>query len=428
RAVDGVMQDMGFGPRAAEAVAGGPRVKRTFKVTNWWTGAFEPVGAIPVATPYVAAAGAKSPASPFVNVVAGIGPAAEALSTTDELRGMGAASPAVARTPRLPNNLTPRLRASEQLTRARARAQQARERAQSRIEGRRRAIQHASGLNAGVFIAVLVFLGVCVLVAGGLMFSRTTEVHGTPDVPEVPALPRDEFAAGFDSRKLEKEIEAAVARAFDPSQGVVTLPVVATPDEAGFAQAVQEWDLQDTFDREALRAGAVALVIDVTGPTTPEERALAEGAARRLREAGFRVLGNYPGNDKAEVPIAMQIELVADLIKSVAGLPDTNVGRDRLREWLSKKPSGVETVVWLRRPIAPDGSTSEPVYFVASRLVGPESDERDALEGDTEAVINALLTPLPTPAAMPEAPAMQTPPPMQTPPAMPVPPAAPVRG
>jgi serine/threonine-protein kinase len=441
RAVDDVMRNVGFGPAvvgpavvgpavvgagvaagaaaagAAVASAGGPRVKRTFKVTNWWTGAFEPVGAIPVAAP-----AAKSPAGPFVHVVAGVGPAAEAISTTDELRGFGAASPAVARSPRIPNNLTPRLRASEQLTRARGRAQQARERAQSRIEGRRRAIQHASGLNAGVFIAVFAFLGACVLVGGAMMFRSVRE---TPAVPSAPALPREVFAEAFDSRAFEKEIEAAVARAFDPAQGVVTLPVVPTPDEARFTQAVAEWDLQDTFDRAALRSGAVALVVDVTGPTTPEERALAEGAGLRLREAGFRVLGNYPGNDRADLPVASQIELIADLIKTVGGLPDTNVGRDRLREWLSRKPSGVEMVVWLRRPISPDGTTGEPVYFVTSRFVRPESDDRDAVEGDTEAAINALLTPMPDAIKLPDEPGA---PEMPEIPAAPAAPAVPVRG
>jgi hypothetical protein len=57
--------------------------------------------------------------------------------------------------------------------------------------------------------------------------------------------------------------------------------------------------------------------------------------------------------------------------------------------------------------------------------VRPESDDRDAVEGDTEAAINALLTPMPDAIKLPDEPGA---PEMPEIPAAPAAPAVPVRG
>lgn len=311
---------------AAAATGGKPRIR----VTSWWTGKYtiDPPGAAQ-ATPAGPIFAAAAPPRPPVPPVPPVPPA-----------------------PRNPSS------AAEQLVRARARAGQARERAHRRMSAHSRGPN--IGLNLGVGLAVLVFLGACGLLATGLIFSSTRSYTLSQQ--------------GGDSslRQLEigsSGVKVTVSRSA-PTPGRATPAASPTPRTPDAPDA----PLAPLNVLPAVGAGPSHGIVVLRDPIAYQEphRSGIDAALGRLRDAGFSLVGGA-----IESATSQDDELIADLRNAIGVTPfETAESSAAIRAWLSMNPD-LSAVLWLGRH---EGGQA------TAWLVGREGLDESTLDAATNAV------------------------------------------
>jgi hypothetical protein len=229
----------------------------------------------------------------------------------------------------------PRRSAREQLETARSRAKQARQRARARMSGRRK----PSGgdfklINAGVSMAALLFLaavGAFVLLLLNVNGGRGRQVHfiqgadgqtfAMIELPDAGAIAESVRSAASEAKAELKERAEALKGVRGPR--VQVNGTLVSGDEAAVVEGER-----------------VLVISDVT----PLPAAL-ESAVARLKETGFEVLGNYPGNEAEELDQQHQLDLeaAARQLRGLAPLSAPDV-RDLLREWVAQE--GLDLLVW----------------------------------------------------------------------------------
>ncbi len=273
----------GAGPvaagEAAAAANGGAMAsghgKPKIKVTNWWSGKYE---LVPAADSAVRAAAFTPPVPPVPPV------------------------------PSRPRN--PASSAAEQLVRARHRAKEAQDRAHRRMAGVRG--KPNVGLNVGVGLAVLVFMGACGLFTVGML--KFSERRGEQGAASVAAT--QETLAG-------STVRLAVAKTPEPS--IAAEPGGAVPVVMKIAER-NVVVLRDPISFQEPHRGAV------------------EKAIERLGALGVSVVGTL--NETSD---PSEGETIAELRNAIGVAPfQTAESEAPIRAWLEEHPE-TAAVVWVGR-------------------------------------------------------------------------------
>lgn len=379
-------------------------------ITNWWRGSYRVAGEDSV----VAKASGASGASARAAAAAAMSNAANAMNRAAERFGSPRQGPVPAGSPAPDRGVAPAARqavrnervraipdparrsAPEQLRAARERAAAARERAHARMSGRHRRATGAdgvSGVNAGVVAAVFGFIGIAVLLGGGvvgysLMNSRSEGDSG-PRV--VVADPQPGLVLVPDAAQVSGS----------SGQGVSAVNAVARPNEivnARVAEAMQTAstrivEMQEMF-REASElasaaaqspGGSVLIVTDVLPPMSRGARAAIEGASARMMAFGFRLLGNVPGIDVEGDEVDRQNDLLARLRSMRGQIPLGSADATRtIQQFLASNPEAGDAVVW----VAPGDDRDEPTFYLVVR--GDESGSTVRAERIRQALRTAI--------------------------------------
>lgn len=293
----------GMGAAAAGAAAAATGGKPRIHITNWWSGKYEIRPADRVAEPV---RNAVPPVPPIPDV------------------------------PPIPRN--PASSAAEQLVRARARAKEAQDRAHRRMAKLRN--QPNVGMNLGVGLAVLVFLGACGLFAVG-MFTFA---------PRRSVLSVDPALVG---RAPEALIGSEIKLALD----------------VGIAGSNR--DVTTGIETVAIDAYSRGLIVlrDPVGFEEPGRSAIDE-ALNRLEAKGLSVIGG-----PSVTPVPEEDEIVADLRNAVGVTPfQTEESAAAIRNWL-RTNSDAAAVLWIGR-----NETNEPIaWLVLADGVGWDDAESMAI-------------------------------------------------
>ena len=350
-------QDFGAAP-APRAGRSAPRLK----VVNWWTGSYvrddgTSAGASAGPVAFAMAAGTVPPrAAPYLAGLA---------EKRQEARA---------------NFDGTRRTAQEQLARARARVQAARERTVSKLarRGVRKDKPFAPGVNLGVgAAAVFLVLGVvgAVFVSSQRRQARPFPTAMVPSVPEPVAvdLGNGMYIATFNPTFAPTAPEAPQApEAPRVKPGVKSVIEVGKP-----APAV-------TSD------GRVLVIVDLPKPLSEHHEATLTAAVGRLTGAGFSVLGDYPGNSAGEDELKRQIDISAQAIASCGQIgPDNPEAQRLLGEWMARG-GGADLTLWVRRRsgLSMDASRAPdaPIEFI---LVGAGSNGDHGGKGQQRVSVGA---------------------------------------
>lgn len=412
----------GFDPHAAPQGATSRRRPRIV-VTDWFRGRYAVTGSedVNVANPRPVGPG-FSPANggPRAAAASAMATAAEAMNRAAQHFGAPATrahhqphaqphpnAPDAGVAPAAPGQArrTPRVRAipdptrrsaAEQIRAARERAAAARSRAQTRMSGRHSPLRRTDGHNGsnnGAAAAVFGFIGVCVLVAGGIITAAVLKngpssqiatlpegsrlVISDPGTPLTPAVP--DLTDGFgvpalaEGSSVQERIDGVIRQATDR---IVEMQEVFR--EAGELASVAAQS----------PGGTVIVVTDVLPPMTRDARASIDGAIARLMAFGFTLVGSVQGVDVEGEDLDRQIELIAQVRAARGQVPLGTPDADRiLQTYLAEHPDAGDAIVW----IAPGEDRDEPTFY----LVLPASPDGESTRAMR--LRNTLQTALSTP-------------------------------
>ena len=216
---------------------------------------------------------------------------------------------------------------------ARGRAAAARERVRSRLASRVPAGRaYSNNPNSGTYIAVGIAAAVVLFVFGGV-FSLRQQVITPPQLsPEV------EYGG-----PVMVESGAPVRNAVEGPRKGRTAKGATSPVVTG-------------------EGATVLVVVDLKKPLSGAHAAEIRAAVERLENAGFEVLGDYPGAEAGED----ELESTAGVIKAAEGYAvDTAQGAGAVGEWLGEHGSA-ELVLWFK-PVA--GSRADGGDVTLKRVV-----------------------------------------------------------
>jgi len=331
------------------------------RVVNWWSGRSKvegyhevPAGAL---SPdhWTKQAGAWAEKSARVAkqtvdaVVAGVG------------AGVGSPRPvAEVVTPAAPvqaASIGPRRPAAEQLKSARLRVEAARSRAQTRVSGRHMAARpYKPGVNAGVVVAVVLFLGACVGVTGLLVSGRSGS-----------------------GGEVNNGIEFVQDEPFFDGESWQVRSVGATV--GGDESLAFQVD------------GRVLLITDILPPWNESVKGRVDQVLGGLASAGLTVVGSVPMSGDAEADAAQveaDINLVADARKALGQTPiDSDEAGVRLSQWLQEHQGDADALIW----IAPSGDEkvdAPGVYVFMARTMSKDQSAKQRSEEMTAAVRGAV--------------------------------------
>ncbi|MCW5764388.1 MAG: hypothetical protein KIT68_00265, partial [Phycisphaeraceae bacterium] len=248
--------------------------------------------------------------------------------------------------------------AEEQVRRARQRAQERSQRAQGRFarrSGDAPAPRMPVGINAGVVVALVLFLGIAGLVTGGLVFTTRSAVSVTSAPDERPAS--------------RPKIEVVLAS--DGTGGAAaTVPAPASLRDQRAARRAA--------DRPAAVSNVPLMVMREPLAFDPAFEPTARLQVERLRDAGFAIVadeadGSSPGERDAEA-IKAATEAAADLRRAVGvWLLGGAQSRGAVEAWLATQaasagPIRPTAVVWFAR------HASDPARMMAWLVPGPGFD------------------------------------------------------
>ncbi len=340
-----------FAQVAAVAAAASPipaaRFRPRLRVNRWWSGGYVVDGAgqpMPANNVQYAVNDALNQAHQAVtSAMAAVG-----INVRGRVGG-GAVPPPVS--PEwMPRN--PGMSARDQIANARARVKAARERARARMLGRRR---NGSGdfqtFNLGVGGAVLVFL---ILAGAFIAFLMSQRLSIAPVASEsMEPTPNLDYA----SLELpDADQSPSFGAAHADGRGTVAQRMnQALP---GPHVVINGVTVGSHGSKTITSRGEKALIVSDVVPLTPGMTA----AINRLHDAGFVVLGNYPGNTASAEETAEQDSLAAQArgVRNVGPLtaPDTS---EALSRWVADQDD-VDLLVWFARPDPQKGSVEAYLY------------------------------------------------------------------
>lgn len=368
---------------AAGGVAGGkPRIS----LKNWWTGQFDveqPAGAARSDQQQGEPRQRVARSSPFAGIpIGGFG-----------VKPMGWR-------PRDPNG--PRASAAEQLENARRRVDQARERATSRLSGRRIKREYSNAPRAAVpAVVACVIVAVFVFAANFNLHSGSTSVGGGSSTAMVTGgrefvISNDGLVATLDAPDMVSPIAASLPASVAPmAEWMNELPPEAQAEaqqkvlqtQAQLQQIIDKAqrelvEIQNRVGRSLPKSGTneasepslghdslvsrvagnrVILVNELRPPLAPEVAAALRNYSRRLERLGVMVVGEAPWREAD----GDEIELVASLRNACGQTPiDTAEFGEHLRGWLEERDPANEAWAILWVSAMADGKPQV-------RLIGP---------------------------------------------------------
>jgi len=376
----------GVGAAAGAAVGGKPRIS----LKNWWTGQFDvehPAGA---AQPEAAR---PQRSSPFAGVSIG---------------GLGGAK---AWRPRDPS--APGASAAEQLENARRRVDEARERATTRLAGRRLKREYSN--NPRAMVPVIVVCAVAAMFVFGVKFNSQSSRSGASTSIVASngnfVVSDDGLVATLDAPDALSPIAASLPASVAPmAEWMNDLPPEAQAEAQQKVLQTQEQlqqiidkaqrelvEIQNRVERSLPKSGAastsepalgrdslvakvagnrVILVNELRPPLAPEVAATLRNYARRLERLGVMVVGEAPWRE-AE---SDEIELVASLRNACGQTPtDTAEFGEHLRGWLEERDPASEAWAILWVSAAADGKTQVRLIGPLDAHGNPDSELRQTL-------------------------------------------------
>ncbi len=273
-------------------------------VTDWWRGSYvvegagarAPAGAPPVAPPMGAPAGVQSVS-------------------------FGQPAPAPAFAPRAGGSGS----ASEQLKRARDRAHAARQRAQERMHRRKKS--SPSGLNAGIGVAVLLFVGVCVLLGTFVLRTAASRAGRSrlviSDAVPTPPMPPVPVSAAQWSSGTAREIAQAKADAREAARTAAEIAQSWIHADGQRVMVVCEWSKFEASERQAIIS-----------------------QLKELTDAGFVLTGDTGAAEDPDVA-REHTEAVAELRKALGTrVIASEDAATALRKWLDSSEKA-DLVLWI---------------------------------------------------------------------------------
>lgn len=282
-----------------------------------------------------------------------------------------------ARTPRVPRER--RAPATEQLRRARERAEAARRRAHSRVRERSKRGRYNSNPNRGALATIVVFLIVVGAVTGAAIkkasesrSSRSRLVMGAPgagggpavqmqfdekDIEEIRTFLHDEF--NIDTRNMDaegvhefaSEIEERVgsfltkftkqlpgARRVAPEAPAVVAIVDSASVDAPSAPSV--WG--------ELEGQRWLVLSDVGESAEPAQRDAVDRLIEALQDAGSEIV-DRGSDDPAAIDLLASIRATLGTVQS--GDPEAST---RINAWLEARTESLDGLVWLPAPTGPN--------------------------------------------------------------------------
>ncbi|GMV25015.1 MAG: hypothetical protein AMXMBFR58_10460 [Phycisphaerae bacterium] len=332
--------------------------KPRISIRNWWTGEFS------IRHDQGGAAAVASPAAPAAYAAA-VAPVAAPIMQPVEM-------------PAAPAGFTPipnvRRSAVEQLKSARARASARRERATTRMASRRAGRQFSTEPNVGVFMALFVFLGICVLVVGGIVaYSLNSQSRrGGASFSE------SDWEGGWANMTIPLPPIA-------PVPPMASEPAIAPPDGA-----VEMDDAQlaaASFDH-GVADGTIFVWVDLQRPLSSAHETAIRHIVGRFEELGFTVVGETPG---VVIPAETKDELVtqtAELVAVSSALPwDSDQVRDVISNWAGLYPEFDLVLRFHGQTLGPR-SEIDPASALGVSLVTRHSDD----PGEAEHLRELFLT------------------------------------
>ncbi|MBX3386633.1 MAG: hypothetical protein KF768_08690 [Phycisphaeraceae bacterium] len=227
-----------------------------------------------------------------------------------------------------PSPRAPGSSAAEQLVRARARVREARDRAQGRMDARRRSFEPA-GVNAGVVIALLIFVGlVAVVLIPSMFLSRTVIVP--------PTFPKGNPA---------------------PEDGAWTV--------GSYDLDLTAWNRSPSPVRDSERPEVLVLRDSVA--FAPSAVGPIDRAIESMRKAGFTIGGEAAStNDAGPSDFDQSIQTAASLRAAIGISPfGSEEARSAIQDWLLQTEGSNRVVVWIAR-----ASDSAPAVWVLTPGAG----------------------------------------------------------
>ncbi len=359
----------GVGAGAGRSKLGAAKIS----VKNWWTGEFtikQDGGAgvnVGAGAAGVGAAGFGG-AGPFVG--------AAAYSPVPPV-GAGAGAGTPAGFAPVPPPL-PRRSAAEQLTAARSRAAARRERASTRMANRMSsrggAKPFSSEPNAGVFMALFFFLGVCVLVVGAIV-AVSLRQNARQNQQGAATYSNSDFEGGWATMTLPV-----------PSVPVVPAPptvVNANGTDVEVSNAGQ--DAGSLADEEGDSEGTVFVWVDLQRPLSAAHEAAIRAATGSLKEMGFTIVGEAPGIEIAAADRETVVQETAELVATTSALPwESEPARLVMAEWAKSKQDVDLVLRFHGQPAGAGGGSDIAAQEIGLSLVtrrSEDADERERLLG-----------------------------------------------
>lgn len=374
-----------------------PSARPNIVVTNWWRGGFrvERGDSAPANTPFERAARK-----------------AEEFLGANKRSARAKVAAGVNRRGANPTGRT----AQEQLSRARARAQAAQQRAHKRMNSHRSASAYGAQINTGVGVAVLIFLGGCVFLSGIILTTAMSKKPGRVAVSSNDAGVQVEVASaeGETYTMNEEQIARAVHKVVSDAKWewsgdiskmkaqalAIAEQFKAAAIEASQEAAIEARDIQ--VDRPVSIAPGSRIVVsagderparhpdDDATPVNPAllfagswvvlDDAPVKGPARE-RAAGILATMREVGVPLVTSESAAESESDLDLLASAraaagATTPDDPESSQRLLRWLSEREGDPIGVIRLSRGDREDAILS--VVITNARGLGDAM--RDAIE------------------------------------------------
>jgi serine/threonine protein kinase len=369
----GAQEPSGFGRRATVGV--GPKIR----VVNWWTGKSELESG--------AAKAAAVPAREWPGAmrdmgakVAGdaLGAAAAGIAAAQDALGKAGAKRHSAWTPRAAGT------AAEQLNRARARVQEAQERAKARyerIKGGAGPKRFKNGVTGGVIVA-LGLVGVTLLVVQGIAKrERAWREHESEkislrewadDAVVVMELPRGRNESEAPPPPMPPVTPvtpmspvAAVRAPVPPTPaGSVVVDMKVSARTGGKPKSPAGSEILKTYEGRT-----ILMVNEILPPMDAKTVELLDRSTEAMVLQGFNVIGNVPGRKVSEMAAEekeREDALIAEARRVQGARPiDAKETRESMEKWLSEGEGRPDLVVWVTE--MGESTAKKPRLFVFAR-------------------------------------------------------------
>ena len=315
----------------------GGRVTPKLRVRNWWSGKYDLADVPTPLSSKKSSIKERAKGQDSKAFLANIGaPVAGA--------GIGAAMP--------------RRSAAEQIAAARSRMENRREHARARLhrnQHRRQGRRYASGINAGVAISIFLFLSLCVVLVGGVMFLSASPKSSWNGAVHIGPSAKEPNSAASDGSRL------ATATAGTGNSSVASS--VAGANTANVSE------ISKTFAPPLPSLGGHVLVVnDLLPPFDAHVESMLRSGFSAMQQAGLEVLGTFPGLKLDQATSEQAIELIAEARKARAQAPLESADTNHLMtQWLDANENA-DVLVWIV-PGESAGKKPRVYVFAASKIL-----------------------------------------------------------